>query len=130
MGGQLGGAQRKSSEQILDLVRHEVASELSKIDSKSLESLANQVADVLKKSAEAGRRTTRDVTNQAGKQATKVSQQATKTAQGVRDQAGKTATRARAAAETVRPAARPEAGDEAVDQSTGTAHRSQKKAAS
>ncbi len=116
---------RKSSEQILDLVRHEVAAQLSKIDGTSLESLANQVADVLKKSAEAGRKTTRDVTNQAGKQASKVSKQAsqqaskvttqatkvtkdatsraTKTAQGVRDQAGKTATRARAAAQSVTP---------------------------
>jgi polyhydroxyalkanoate synthesis regulator phasin len=125
---------RKSSEQSLDLVRHEVASQLSKIDAKSLESLANQVADVLKKSAEAGRRTTRDMTNQAGKQATKVSQQATKTAQGVRDQAGKTATRARAAAESVRPtrAAKP-ATKPATKSSTkpaGTAHKSQKKAAS
>src|SRR5271156_2868636 len=48
---------RKSSEQILELVRHEVATQLSKIDGGSLESLANQVAEVLKKSAEAGRRT-------------------------------------------------------------------------
>ncbi len=116
---------RKSSEQILELVRHEVATQLSKIDGGSLESLANQVAEVLKKSAEAGRRTTRDMTNQAGKQASKVSKQAsqqaskvtthatkvtkgattraTKTAQGVRDQAGKTATRARAAAQSVTP---------------------------
>ena len=74
---------RKSSEQILDLVRHEVAAQLSKIDGKSLESLANQVADVLKKSAEAGRRTTRDVTNQAGKQAAKVTKQASQQASKV-----------------------------------------------
>jgi polyhydroxyalkanoate synthesis regulator phasin len=116
---------RRSSEQILDLVRSEVAAQLSKIDSTSLENLANQVAEVLKKSAEAGRKTTRDVTNQAGKQAGKVTKQAsqqaskvttqatkvtkqatsraTKTAQDVAGQAGKTATRARAAAQSVTP---------------------------
>ena len=45
---------RKSSEQVLELVRHEVATQLEKIDPRSLESLANQVAEILKKSAEAG----------------------------------------------------------------------------
>ncbi len=44
----------KSSEQVLELVRHEVASQLEKIDPRSLESIANQVAEVLKKSAKAG----------------------------------------------------------------------------
>src|ERR1700679_3258694 len=42
---------RKTSEQILDLVRHEVAQQLKKIDGTSLEKLANQVADLLKRSA-------------------------------------------------------------------------------
>src|SRR5271166_1157759 len=56
---------RKTSEQVLELVRHEVAAQLEKIDAKSLEALANQVADVLKKSAEAGRSATQDVTTQA-----------------------------------------------------------------
>jgi polyhydroxyalkanoate synthesis regulator phasin len=42
---------QKSSEQVLELVRHEVAVQLEKIDPKSLESLANQVAEVLKKTA-------------------------------------------------------------------------------
>ena len=146
---------RKSSEQILDLVRHEVAAQLSKVDAKSLESLANQVADVLKKSAEAGRRTTRDVTNQAGKQAAKVTKQAsqqaskvtkeatkvtkgatsraTKTAQGVREQAGKTATRARAAAQTVTPTrgAKPAGSPPRKGQpAKGQSDKSQKKAAS
>ncbi len=45
----------KTSEQILDLVRHEVAEQLRKIDGSSLEKLANQVADLLKRSADAGR---------------------------------------------------------------------------
>ena len=54
---------RKSSEQVLELVRHEVAGQLERIDPKSLESLANQVAEVLKKSAKAGRSATKDVTS-------------------------------------------------------------------
>ncbi len=83
---------RKSSEQVLELVRHEVASQLHRIDAKSLEAIASQVADILKKSAEAGRSATKDVTAQASK-----------TAQGVRSQAGKTATRARTAATKVTP---------------------------
>src|SRR5271165_2328625 len=82
---------RKSSEQMLELVRHEVSSQLSRIDPKSLESIANQVADILKKSAEAGRNATQGVTDQAGKTAKGVRTQAGKTAKGVRDQAGKTA---------------------------------------
>ncbi len=97
---------RKSSEQILELVRHEVASQLDRIDPKFLESIANQVAEVLKKSAEAGRSATKDVTthagkaakdatNRAGKTAKGVTTQASKTAKGVTAQAGKTATRAR-----------------------------------
>jgi polyhydroxyalkanoate synthesis regulator phasin len=49
---------RKTSEQLLDLVRHEVANQLSKIDGSSLETLATQVSDLLKRSAEAGRHAT------------------------------------------------------------------------
>ncbi len=109
---------RKSSEQVLELVRHEVASQLERIDPKSLEALANQVAEVLKKSAEAGRNATKDVTAQAGKAAkdvtTKagktakgVTTQAGKTAKGVTTQAGKTATRARDAATKVAPSRLP-----------------------
>src|SRR5580658_802375 len=96
----------KSSEQVLELVRHEVASQLEKIDPRSLESLASQVAEVLKKSAKAGRSATKDVTtragkaakdatNKAGQTAKGVTAQAGKTAKGVTTQAGKTATRAR-----------------------------------
>src|SRR5271170_615869 len=112
---------RKSSEQILELVRHEVASQLVKIDSKSLESLANQVAEVLKKSAKAGRSATKgvttqagkagkaakDATNKAGQTAKGVTAQAGKTAKDVTAQAGKTATRARDAATKVAPSRLP-----------------------
>ena len=45
---------QKSSEQVLELVRHEVAVQLERIDPKSLESLANQVAEVLKRTARPG----------------------------------------------------------------------------
>ena len=94
---------RRSSEQILELVRHEVAAQLERIDAKSLESLAAQVAEVLKKTAQAGRDATKDVTNQAGKAAKDVTTKAGKTAKGVTAQAGKTATRARDAATKVAP---------------------------
>jgi hypothetical protein len=109
---------RKTSDQVLELVRHEVATQLNRMDGKSLEALASQVADILKKSAEAGRSATKDVTTQATKAAKGVSTQATKTAKGVTKQAsktakdvtaqaGKTATRARAAANKVTPERRP-----------------------
>jgi hypothetical protein len=81
----------KSSEQILELVRHEVATQLEKIDPRSLESLANQVAEVLRKSAKAGRNATKDVTTRAGKTAKDVTAQAGKTAKDVTSKAGKTA---------------------------------------
>jgi polyhydroxyalkanoate synthesis regulator phasin len=86
---------RRSSEQVLELVRREVASQLERIDPKSLQSIADQVAELLKKSAQAGRSATKEVTSQAGK-----------TAHGVRSQAGKTATRARVAATKVTPSRR------------------------
>jgi polyhydroxyalkanoate synthesis regulator phasin len=79
---------RKTSEQLLDLVRHEVSSQLSRIDSSSVEGIANQVADILKRSAEAGRSATAGATTQA-----------TKTAK-------KTAKAARGAAEKVNPSGR------------------------
>ncbi len=58
---------RKTSEQILDLVRHEVSEQLKKIDASSLEALAGQVADLLKRTATAGRAATADVAAQARK---------------------------------------------------------------
>jgi polyhydroxyalkanoate synthesis regulator phasin len=62
---------RKTSEQFLDLVRHEVATQLKKIDTPALEALAGQVADLLKRSATAGRTATADFAAQATKGATK-----------------------------------------------------------
>ena len=63
---------RKTSEQVLELVRHEVSAQLSRIDSSSLENLANQVADILKRSAEAGRSATAGATTQATNRAQSV----------------------------------------------------------
>jgi polyhydroxyalkanoate synthesis regulator phasin len=126
----------KSSEQVLELVRHEVASQLEKIDPKSLTALANQVAEVLKKSASAGRnatkkatkdvtthagkagqaakdvttkagKTAKDATNKAGQTAKGVTVQAGKTAKDVTAQAGKTASRARDVATKVAPSRLP-----------------------
>jgi polyhydroxyalkanoate synthesis regulator phasin len=94
---------RRSSEQVLELVRHEVAAQLERIDPKSLEALAKQVAEVMKKSASAGRTATKDVTTKAGQTAKGVTTQAGRTARGVGTSAGKTATRARDAATRVAP---------------------------
>jgi polyhydroxyalkanoate synthesis regulator phasin len=60
---------RKTSEQILDLVRHEVSQALKKIDGSALEGLATQVADLLKRSADAGRSATSDAAAHAAKRA-------------------------------------------------------------
>src|SRR5271170_6165892 len=68
---------RKTSEQVLELVRHEVSAQLHKIDASSLEAIANQVADLLKRSAEAGRAATAEATSQAGKTATRATKTAT-----------------------------------------------------
>jgi polyhydroxyalkanoate synthesis regulator phasin len=58
---------RKTSEQILDLIRHEVSAQLSKIDATALETLAGQVSDLLKRSAAAGRNATADAAAHAAK---------------------------------------------------------------
>jgi polyhydroxyalkanoate synthesis regulator phasin len=58
---------RKTSEQILDLIRHEVSTQLSKIDATALETLAGQVSDLLKRSAAAGRTATADAAAHAAK---------------------------------------------------------------
>jgi colicin import membrane protein len=60
---------RKSSEHVLELVRREVAAQLKKIDTGSLEHIANQVSELLKRSADAGRSATKDATKQATKTA-------------------------------------------------------------
>ncbi len=113
---------RKTSEQVLELVRREVASQLEKIDAKSLESIADQVAEILKRSAAAGRSATKEVTTQAGK-----------TAQGVRSQAGKTASRARVAATKVTPSRRASSSEKASERQASStkaaAHKSTAKKA-
>jgi polyhydroxyalkanoate synthesis regulator phasin len=58
---------RKTSEQILDLIRHEVSTQLGKIDATALETLAGQVSDFLKRSADAGRSATSDAAAHAAK---------------------------------------------------------------
>jgi colicin import membrane protein len=105
---------RKTSDQIIEMVRDEVATQLSRVDSKTIENLSKQVADVLKKSADAGRRATHDATQRAEKTATAARKragetasaarkQAEKTASAARKQASQTAGRARAAAEKAVP---------------------------
>jgi polyhydroxyalkanoate synthesis regulator phasin len=86
---------RKSSDQIIDMVRHEVSAQLSRVDGKAIENLSKQVADVLKKSADAGRRATHDATQRAEKTATAARRRAGETATAARKQAGKTASAAR-----------------------------------
>jgi polyhydroxyalkanoate synthesis regulator phasin len=84
---------RKTSEQILDLVRHEVSQQLSKIDASALETLAGQVSDLLKRSAEAGRAATSDVAAQAAKGAKAARSAAEKVApSGVKKRAAKKTT--------------------------------------
>lgn len=94
---------RKTSEQIIEMVRHEVAAQLSRVDGKAIENLSKQVADVLKKSADAGRRATHDATQRAERTATAARKRAGKTASAARKQATQTAGRARAAAEKAVP---------------------------
>jgi polyhydroxyalkanoate synthesis regulator phasin len=94
---------RKTSEQIIEMVRHEVSTQLSRVDGKAIENLSKQVADVLKKSADAGRRATHDATQRAEKTATAARKRAGDTASSARKQASETAGRARAAAEKAVP---------------------------
>ena len=94
---------RRSREQMAELVRREVAAQLQRIDGSALESVANQVAGILKRSAQAGASATKGVRAQAGRRAKGVTTQAGKTAKGVQRRATRTATRARAAATRVPP---------------------------
>jgi polyhydroxyalkanoate synthesis regulator phasin len=57
---------RKASEQLVDVVRREVMHQLSALGITSLDDLAQQVADVMQRSAEAGR----DATTTAARTAT------------------------------------------------------------
>jgi polyhydroxyalkanoate synthesis regulator phasin len=100
---------RKTSEQILDLIRHEVSTQLSKIDASALETLAGQVSDLLKRSAAAGRTATSDAAAQAAKRAKAARDAAEKvTPSGIKKKAGgaagapaKRAAAKKAAAKTV-----------------------------
>jgi polyhydroxyalkanoate synthesis regulator phasin len=62
---------RKSSEEIIDMVRREVASQLSKVDAKHLEHLAGRVSDLLKSAADAGRSAAHDASKAAQKETAK-----------------------------------------------------------
>jgi polyhydroxyalkanoate synthesis regulator phasin len=104
---------KKSSEQLLELVRREVSTQLSKIDSSSLESIANQVADIIKRSAEAGRSATADATktakhatDAAAKTARQATDAAAKTARQATDAAAKTAKRVTPTVGKKKPAAK------------------------
>jgi polyhydroxyalkanoate synthesis regulator phasin len=101
---------RRTSEQVLDLVRHEVSAQLDKIDSKAIENIASQVADILKRSAEAGRTATAGATTQATRRARSARKSATKSAKSATKTAKATATNtakaARKAAESVSPSGR------------------------
>src|ERR1700685_3290216 len=98
---------RKTSEQVLELVRHEVSAQLSRIDSSAVENLANQVADILKRSAEAGRSATAGATTQATNRAQSVRKNAAKSAKPATKTATKTA---KATATNTAKAARKAAG--------------------
>ncbi len=92
---------RTSSEHVLGLVRQEVATQLERFDATSLENVAAQVAELLKKSAKAGHSATSTVTSHAGPKAAKdVTAKATQSAT-------ETATRARDAAVKVAPTSLP-----------------------
>jgi polyhydroxyalkanoate synthesis regulator phasin len=96
---------RRTSEQVLELVRHEVTTQLSRIDPPALEAIASQVADILHRSADAGRAATAEATKQAG------------------ETAAKTAKAARHAAERVTPGRRGGKGKK-KDQKKSDAHQS------
>jgi polyhydroxyalkanoate synthesis regulator phasin len=89
---------RTSREHVVGLVRHEVATQLERIDGTSLEAVAAQVAELLKRSAKAGHSATSTVSSQAGKAgkvakdlSAKATQTATDTATKARDAAVKVA---------------------------------------
>ena len=89
---------RKTTEQVLELVRHEVSVQLSKVDNSTIENLANQVADILKRSADAGRAATSGASAQAAKSAKAAKKTAADTAKGAKSTATKGAKAARSTA--------------------------------
>jgi polyhydroxyalkanoate synthesis regulator phasin len=114
---------RKTSEQLLDLVRHEVANQLSKIDGSSLETLATQVSDLLKRSAEAGRSATTGAAEKATKGAKAARSAAEKvTSTPVRKTAAKKAPAAKTApAKTAAPkTAAPKTAAATTEKAAGT----------
>ena len=88
---------RKTSEQILDLIRHEVSTQLSKIDATALETLAGQVSDLLKRSAAAGRNAAADAAAHAAKGAQAAREAAEKVTPSAAKKAKKTPTAKKAA---------------------------------
>jgi polyhydroxyalkanoate synthesis regulator phasin len=96
---------RKTSEQILDLIRHEVSTQLSKIDATALETLAGQVSDLLKRSAAAGRTATTGAAEKAAKGAKAAREAAEKATPSSIKKAGKKAA-AKASGATAGPAKR------------------------
>ena len=82
---------RRTSEQVIELIRREVQAQVQRIDGTALESVANQVAGALRKSAQAGASASKGVRAQAEKTATRVSTHATSTAKGVQHRATSTA---------------------------------------
>jgi polyhydroxyalkanoate synthesis regulator phasin len=121
---------RKTSEQVLELVRHEVASQLSKIDAPSLEAIAAQVADVLKRSAEAGRAATHDVTKQATKTASKTAKAARDAATKVTPGGRKPKAAAKKAAPAKKAPAKKAAAKKAPAKKAAAAKKTAKKASS
>ncbi|HEY1832130.1 MAG TPA: hypothetical protein VGG38_17985 [Acidimicrobiales bacterium] len=90
---------RKTSEHLIETVRREVATQLSKIDAKALESVANQVSDLLKRSADAGRAAAKDAGSSARKAGSSARKEAVKARKAGKDAAAK----GREAAEHVMP---------------------------
>jgi polyhydroxyalkanoate synthesis regulator phasin len=82
---------RKTSESLIDTVRREVAAALKRIDPSALEQIANQVSEILRRSAEAGRNATKDAT-EAAKDATEHATRAAKDATEHATRAAKDAT--------------------------------------
>ncbi len=82
---------RKTSESLIDTVRREVAAALKRIDPSALEQIANQVSEILRRSAEAGRNATKDATEHATKAAKDATEHATKAAKDATEHATKAA---------------------------------------
>jgi polyhydroxyalkanoate synthesis regulator phasin len=69
---------RKATDGLVDVVRHEVSNQLSSLGIKSVDDLAHQVADILHRSAQAGRSATSGATTRAAKTAQSAKKVATR----------------------------------------------------